>query len=72
MSWKREQSIAPPPGTYMIRTCDFEISQTSSKIPMFFLRKTKCTPAVVINLHVSFGNFCQNLSKQCQNNTTIA
>ena len=30
----------------MTGACDFEISQTSSKLPAFSPRKTKCTPAL--------------------------
>ena len=46
MSYKLEQSIVPPPGTDTTVACDFEISESSSKLPAFFPRKTKCTPAV--------------------------
>ena len=45
MSYKLEQSIVPPPGTDTTVACDFEISESSSKLPAFFPRKTKCTPA---------------------------
>ena len=45
MSYKLEQSIVPPPGTDTTEACDFEISESSSKLPAFFPRKTKCTPA---------------------------
>ena len=44
MSYKLEQSIVPPAGTDTTVARDFEISETSSKLPAFFLRKTKCTP----------------------------
>ena len=47
MSYKLEQSIVPPPGTDTTVACDFEISESSSKLPAFFPRKTKCTPAPV-------------------------
>ena len=47
MSYKLEQSIIPPPGTDTTVACDFEISETSSKLPAFFLHKTKCTPAYI-------------------------
>ena len=45
MSYKLEQSIVPLPGTDTTVACDFEISESSSKLPAFFPRKTKCTPA---------------------------
>ena len=45
MSYKLEQSIVPPPGTDTTVACNFEISESSSKLPAFFPRKTKCTPA---------------------------
>ena len=45
MSYKLEQNIVPPPGTDTTVACDFEISESSSKLPAFFPRKTKCTPA---------------------------
>ena len=51
MSYKLEQSIVPPPGTDTIVACDFEISESSSKLPAFFPRKTKCTPAVNTKRH---------------------
>ena len=45
MSYKLEQSIVPLPGTDTTVACDFEIGESSSKLPAFFPRKTKCTPA---------------------------
>ena len=48
MSYKLEQSIVPPPGTDTTVACDFEISESSSKLPAFFPRKTKCTPAETV------------------------
>ena len=33
-------------GTDTIEACDFEISQSSSKLPAFFPRKTKCIHAL--------------------------
>ena len=51
MSYKLEQSIIPPPKTDTTVACDFEISETSSKLPAFFLRKTKCTPAEMGLMH---------------------
>ena len=45
MLYKLEGSIIPPPGTDTTVACDFEISETSSKLPAFFLRKINCTPA---------------------------
>ena len=53
MSYKLEQSIVPPPGTDTTVACDFEISESSSKLPAFFPRKTKCTPALLNELIVS-------------------
>ena len=37
--------MVPELGTDTTGAYDFEISQTSSKLPSFFPRKTKCTPA---------------------------
>ena len=46
MSYKLEQSIVPLPGTDTTVACDFEIGESSSKLPAFFQRKTKCIPAM--------------------------
>ena len=60
MSYKLEQSIVPPPGTDTTVACDFEISESSSKLPAFLPRKTKCTPAklahVILQMVVSVKN----------------
>ena len=56
MSYKLEQSIVPPPGTDTTVACDFEISESSSKLPAFFPRKTKCTPAHPTMCRQSYSN----------------
>ena len=56
MSYKLEQSIVPLPGTDTTVACDFEIGESSSKLPAFFPRKTKCTPALK---WVKIGNFAK-------------
>ena len=40
--------MVPELETDKIGARDFEISQTSSKLPAFFPRKTKCTPVYAI------------------------
>ena len=44
--------MVPELGTDTTGACDFEISQTSSKLPAFFPRKTKCTPANKLSMNI--------------------